>query len=128
MAHIVVTSFNNVVLISGQAPNAVLKQRAGKIVSGIPKVRSTYNEVQIEAPSTLLSRSGDSLITARVKTAMVGLEGLEDFDTTRVKVVTENSVVFLMGLVTRLEAKVVTEEVRSVRGVQKVVKLFEYID
>lgn len=126
--HLNVTSYNNIVLLSGEAPNAVLKQRAGKIVASVEKVRHVHNEVQIAAPSSMMSRSSDSVITAKVKTSMLGIKGLEDFDPTRVKVVTENSVVFLMGLVTRKEAGAVTEAARQVSGVQRVVKLFEYLD
>ncbi|MEE8342911.1 MAG: BON domain-containing protein [Gammaproteobacteria bacterium] len=128
LAHINITSFNNIVLISGEAPNSVLKQRAGKIVSGIAKIRHVHNEMTIAAPSSYMSRTSDSLITTKVKAKMVGLKDLEDFDTTRVKVVTENGVVFLMGLLKHNEATAATEAVRRVGGVQKVIKLFEYLD
>ncbi len=128
LAHINVTSFNNIVLISGETPNSVLKQRAGKIVSGITKVRHVHNELKIAAPSSFTSRFSDSLITAKVKTKMIGLKDLDDFDTTRVKVVTESGVVFLLGLLNRDEATAATEAARRVGGVQKVIKLFEYLD
>ncbi len=128
LAHINVTSFNNIVLISGEAPNSVLKQRAGKIVSSVANIRHVHNEMKIAAPSSYMSRFSDSLITAKVKTKMIGLKDLEDFDTTRVKVVTENGVVFLMGLLKHNEATAATEAARRVGGVQKVVKLFEYLD
>jgi len=128
LAHINITSFNNIVLISGEAPNSVLKQRAGKIVSGVAKIRHVHNEMTIAAPSSLPSRFSDSLTTAKVKTKMVGLKDLEDFDTTRVKVVTENGVVFLMGLLKHNEATAATEAARRVGGVQRVIKLFEYLD
>jgi len=128
LAHINITSFNKIVLISGEAPNSVLKQRAGKIVSGIAEVRHVHNEMKVAAPSSFMSRISDSLITAKVKTKMVGIKDLDDFDTTRVKVVTESGVVFLMGLLKHNEAIAATEAVRRVGGVQKVIKLFEYLD
>jgi len=127
-AHLNVTSFNKILLLSGEAPNSALKQQAGKIVSSLDQVRHLHNEVRIAAPSSLMSRTGDSITTGKVKTSLIGLKGLEDFDFTRVKVVTENGVVFLMGLVTRKEANAVTDAARRVSGVQKVIKLFEYQD
>ncbi len=128
LAHINITSFNKIVLISGEAPNSVLKQRAAKIVGGVTSVRHVHNEMKIAAPSSFMSRISDSLITAKVKTKMIGIKDLDDFDTTRVKVVTESGVVFLMGLLKHNEATAATEAARRVGGVQKVIKLFEYLD
>jgi osmotically-inducible protein OsmY len=75
----------------------------------------------------MMTRSSDSWITTKVKTSLVGIK-VEDFDPSRVKVVTENGTVFLLGLVTHAEAGQVTEKAREVSGVQRIVKLFEYID
>lgn len=125
-AHINVTSFNGVVLLSGQVPGATLKAQASEQVRGIEKVRLVHNELLIAAPSSMASRSADGLITTRVKTALFGVK-IDGFDPTRVKVVTENGVVFLMGLVTRAEAEAATERTRTIGGVQKVVRLFEYL-
>jgi osmotically-inducible protein OsmY len=94
----------------------------------VDRVRKVYNEVEIAAPSAMSQRSADTWITTKVKTALLDVEGLEIFDSTRVKVVTERGVVYLMGLLTRDEAELVTETVRRVAGVQRVVRLFEYAD
>ena len=75
-----------------------------------------------------MTRASDSLITAKVKTELLRITDLEGFNGTRVKVVTTNGTVYLMGLLTHQEADVVTEKARQVGGVQRVVKLFEYID
>lgn len=127
-AHLNVTSINMVVLLSGEAPSEALRQRAGELVSKVERVRRVHNEVQVAAPSSMMTRSSDTLITARVKTALFGIKGLEDFDPTRVKVVTENGTVFLMGLLTRAEADATARTASRVGGVQRVVKLFEYQD
>jgi osmotically-inducible protein OsmY len=127
-AHLNVTSYNLVVLLSGEAPSEELKLRAGRIVRGIERVRRVHNEVVVAAPSSMMTRSSDTMITARVKTALLGVKGLPGFDATRVKVVTENGTVFLMGIVTRAEADAATEAARTVGGVQRVVRLFEYLD
>jgi len=124
-AHVNVTSYNLVVLVSGEAPNDAARERIINIVRDIPKVTHVYNELTIGSPTTLTSRSSDTLITSKVKTKLFGLE---NFEATRVKVVTEKGVVYLMGLLTKDESDRVTEAARRVGGVQKVVKLFQYVE
>jgi len=126
--HINVTSYNNIVLLSGEAPNESLRGRIYANVSKIQKVRKIHNEIAIAAPSSLLTRSSDSLVTSKVKFKFFNIEGLKGFDPTRVKVVTENGTVYLMGLLTRDEAEAVTAVTRTVSGVQHVVLLFEYLN
>ncbi len=127
-SHISVTSYNMNVLLTGETPTEELRQRAAEIVRRIPKVRRVYNELAVAGPSSLTSRSNDALITAKVKLALFKIKGLEGFDPTRVKVVTERGNVYLMGLLTHREADAVAEAARRVSGVQRVIKLFEYID
>lgn len=124
-AHLNVTSFNNIVLLTGETPNETLRQRTTELVRNLPKVRKVHNEIVVAAPSSLLTRTGDTWITGKVKTALLNAQQL---DAARVKVVTENGVVYLMGLVTRQEADAATEMARQVDGVQRVVKVFEYTD
>jgi len=124
-SHINVTSYNTVVLITGETPNEDIRQRVVNVVRNIPKVTHVYDELTIAAPSSMLSRSSDSLITSKVKTRLLTLD---DFDGTRVKVVTEKGIVYLMGLLTRAESDIATGEAQQSGGVQKVVKLFQYID
>lgn len=126
--HINVTSYNNIVLLSGEVPTPELRKRAGEIVSRIEKVRHVHNELADAPPSSLASRSTDTWITTKVKTSLLQVDGIRDFDPTRVKVVTERGIVYLLGLLHPREADAVTRTVRRVNGVQKVVKLFEYID
>jgi len=124
--HISATSFNGVVLLTGEAPTEALRARAEAIARRLPKVRRVHNEIRIAAPSSLAQRSSDALITAKVKTALFKVK-LKGFDPTRVNVTTSNGTVYLQGLVTRAEADAVVEQVRRVKGVQRVVKVFEYI-
>lgn len=126
-AHINITSFNGIVLLSGEAPTSAMHQRAGDIARRAEKVRRVHNELQIAAPSSIMSRTSDSWITTKVKSSLLAIKQ-KGFDPTRVKVVTENGTVYLMGLVTRSEADAVTEEARKNKGVQRIVKLFEYLD
>lgn len=124
-SHINVTSFNNIVLLTGETPNESLRQRAAEIISALDKVRKVHNEIAVAAPSAMISRSSDTWITGKVKTLLLNAQKL---DAARVKVVTENGIVFLMGLVTRAEGDSATDVTRQVSGVQRVVKVFEYID
>ncbi|NNG14131.1 MAG: BON domain-containing protein, partial [Gammaproteobacteria bacterium] len=126
--HISVTSYNNILLLSGETPTDALRSRAFLLVSGIPKVRKVHNELVLAAPSSLLTRSSDTWITTKVKTNLFNIKNIEGFDPTRIKVVSENGTVFLMGIVTRSEAKAVVDASRTVKGVQRVVKLFEYMN
>jgi osmotically-inducible protein OsmY len=126
--HINIISINGVVLLVGQAPTDAARQKAADLVSTVPKVRLIHNEMTIAAPNSYMTRSSDSLITAKVKTKMFTIKEHDNFDPTRVKVVTENGVVYLMGILTHSEADTVTDAARQVGGVQKIVKLFEYLD
>ncbi len=119
--HVNATSFNNVVLLTGEAPSEALRTRIGELTAAIQKVRTVHNEIAIAAPSSILARSSDSWITSKVKTRLIGEMKL---DGTRVKVVTEKGVVYLMGLVSAAEAEQATELTRRVGGVERVVRLF----
>lgn len=125
--HINITSYNGVMLLTGEAPTEALRNAIVDTVRHIPKVIRVHNELLLAAPSSMLSRSSDSYVTSKAKVALFGMKGLEDFDPTRVKVVTENGVVYLMGLLKQHEVSPVIEKVRRVGGVQRVVKLFEII-
>ncbi len=127
-SHINVTSYDGVVLLSGETPTEALRTRAAEHTRNIEKVRKVHNELTIAAPSALMSRTSDTGITAQVKTKLLGIRGLEGFDATKVKVVTENGTVFLMGKLHHREADVVTDTARQVKGVQRIVRLFEYLD
>jgi osmotically-inducible protein OsmY len=126
--HINIISVNGVVLMVGQAPTEALRQQAQDIVAKTEKVRLVHNEMSIAAPNSLMTRSSDSMITAKVKTSLFKIKGLEDFGPSRVKVVTEDGVVYLMGMLYRREADAVGEQARQVGGAEKVIKLFEYLD
>ncbi len=126
--HINIISINGVVLLVGQAPTEAMRQQAGSITQGIEKVRLVHNEMTVAAPNSMMTRSSDSYITTKVKASLFGIKGQEDLDPTRVKVVTENGTVFLMGLLDHAEADAVAVKASQVDGVQTVVKLFEYLD
>ena len=121
--HVNITSYNRQVLITGEVPDAVSHAEVEKLVAAQPGVRAVSNELLIGPLSSLAARTGDTVITSNVKTRFLGAK---NFNAVHVKVVTEAGVVFLMGMVTEVEANAATEIARTTDGVKKVVKVFEY--
>jgi osmotically-inducible protein OsmY len=124
-SHIVVTSYNGIVLLAGQTPRADLKALAEKEATGVQRVKKVNNELQVMEPSSILARNNDAWLTTKIKSQMLTDSAIPG---SRIKVVTENGIVYLLGLVTQQEATRATNLVQGVSGVQKIVKLFEYID
>jgi len=122
--HINVTSYNRVVLLSGEVLTHDAMNHALDIVKNIPDVRLVHNELQVADLTPFSSRSNDTWITSTVKAQMLNEK---DLDATRIKVVTEKGNVFLMGLVTDKEAELAVNVARNVKYVSKVTKLFEII-
>ncbi len=123
-AHVNVTSYNRNVLLTGEVPVAESKTKAENLVKEITNTRSITNEITVRPKSSLGSRSSDSYITSKINTKFVTEN---KFPANYVKVVTENNVVYLMGIVTNAEADAAVEIASNTDGVTKVVKVFEYL-
>lgn len=124
-APITITSFNRVVLLTGQVKNAELRELAGRTVAKLSKVRQVHNELNIQAPTSFLANTNDAWLTTKVKTKLMADDKTR---ANRIKVLTENGVVFLMGMIPRSEAEKAAEIASSTSGVQKVVLAVEYTD
>ncbi len=124
-ANINVTSYNGIVLLSGQAPSEELRVLAAQTAASVKNVRLVHNETLVADKISFAAHSADTLITSKVKSRLLTAKGIKD---SRVKVVTENGTVFLMGLVTQAEADIAASTAQDTGGVQKVVRLFEYVD
>ena len=122
--HVNVTSYNRLVLLSGEVPTEADKAAVEQAVARIDNVRAIVNELTLAAPSSLSARSNDTLMTSKVKASMVDAK---DIQANAFKVVTERSVVYLMGRVTEREANRAADIARGVSGVQKVVKVFDVV-
>lgn len=122
--HVNNTSYNRMMLLTGEVPTETIKADVEKIAAGVPNVKSISNELAIAGPSSFGGRSNDSYITSKVKARFVDAN---KFYPNHVKVVTEAGVVFLLGLVTQTEANAAVEITRTTGGVQKVVRVFEII-
>ena len=122
--HLNVTSYNYNVLLTGEVPDAQTKAEIEKIAMQIPQVKGVVNELQIAGVSSLGARGNDTYLTGRVKGVFVTEN---KFHANHVKVVTEAGAVYLLGLVTRQEADDATAIARSINGVRKVIRVFEYL-
>ena len=122
--HVNATSYNHVLLLTGEVTEASLKDYAIELIQNTTNVRRIHNYITVGPLTSLSSRTNDSWITSKVKADMIATKG---FSSSRIKVVTENATVFLMGLVTGTETEKAVEITRNVKGVARVVKLFEYI-
>lgn len=123
-AHVNIAAFNRKVLLTGEVPDAATKANVEREVRAIEGVQSVENELEVAGPSSYTSRSSDALITTKVKASLVDMKTIS---ATSFKVVTERGIVYLMGRVTQREGQLAADITRGVSGVQKVVKIFEYI-
>jgi len=123
-ANFTVVSYNGFVLITGEVATAQLKDQAAEVIRSIEGVRRIYNELIVGPVSDAATRAKDAWLTTKIKTSLLTTS---DTPALRVKVVTENSVVYLMGLVTQPEADRIAGETAEVNGVERVVQLFEII-
>ena len=124
-SHINVTSYNGIILITGETLTEQLKQQVYDLVRVIPKVRTIHNELIIAAPSSLPSRSSDAWITSKVKAKITSDRQIDPF---YIKVVTEHGIVYLMGIVNQSESDRAVSITSNSAGVQRVVKIFEYLN
>ncbi len=123
-AHVNVNSFNRRVLLTGEVPDDETKAKVEREVRAIDGVVDVTNELEVGFSSSYTSRSNDALITSKVK---LSLADAKDISANSFKVITEKGAVFLMGRVTQREGAQAADIARGVRGVTKVVKVFEYI-
>ena len=121
-AHLNVTSYNRIALVTGEVAGDAERSAIDEVVGKVENVRSVVNESAVVGISSMTARSNDLIITSKVKAALIDAR---DLPTSAVKVVTERSVVYLMGRVTEREAARATEIARGISGVAKVVKVFE---
>jgi osmotically-inducible protein OsmY len=122
--HAIATSYNRVVLLSGEVPTLGDKVKVEQNVAGIDGVQSVVNELLVGPSTSLSERSNDTVITSKVKAAFVDAK---DLQSNVLKVVTERGIVYLMGVVTEREASRAAEVARDVGGVQKVVRVFQVV-
>ncbi len=124
-ANLSATSYNRVILLTGQANSEQLRQRYVDMIRRINEVKRVVDEIQIGPSASITQQGNDTYITSKVKIKLFDVKQ-PDFDPTRVKVVTDQGNVYLMGIVSKQEADEVVQKVRYVTGIKRVVKIFEY--
>lgn len=122
--NIKVVSYNNNVLLLGQAPNAKMRSEVEQSIKKIAKVRSVHNEIKVEKDHSLKEQANDAWITTKIKSEMLLTK---HFKTNHVKVVTEGGVVYLLGILHQSEDEIAVNIARHTKGVVRVVKMFEYL-
>ncbi|HCV20483.1 MAG TPA: BON domain-containing protein [Gammaproteobacteria bacterium] len=123
-ANVSVTAFNGIALLTGEVPDQRAIDQILDLAKSHPDASQVINRIELAGKTNLNSRANDSWITGRVKSAMLTSGTI---DTTKIKVVTERANVYLMGLVSRSEAEAAVVVTRSVPGVVRVIKVFEYL-
>ena len=123
-ANVSVTAFNGITLLTGEVPDQRAIDQILDLAKSHPDASQVINRIELAGKTNLNSRANDSWITGRVKTAMLTSRTI---DATKIKIVTERANVYLMGLVSRSEAEAAVAITRSVPGVVRVIKVFEYL-
>ncbi|MGL6215791.1 BON domain-containing protein, partial [Billgrantia desiderata] len=124
-ARINVDSYNGIVLLTGQVPSEELKQRASEVALEVRNVRDVHNELSVSANLPASQRLSDTWINTRIRTTLAADQSI---DTSRLRFVTENATVYIMGIVRRAEADRIVNAVADVGGIQRIVKVFDYLD
>ncbi|MBA3661511.1 MAG: BON domain-containing protein [Gammaproteobacteria bacterium] len=122
--HIAIASYNGDILLAGQAPNEEKKTQAEHLVKQIPQAKTVYNLISVTHPTSTMTRMSDAWLTTKVKAKLLASS---EVDATRVKVVTENGTVYLMGILPKEEAQAAATIASLTEGVQRVVKVFSYL-
>ncbi|MCE8014636.1 BON domain-containing protein [Halomonas sp. MCCC 1A17488] len=124
-ARINVDSYNGIVLLTGQVPSEELKEKANEVAREVRNVRDVHNELSVAANLPASQRLSDTWINTRIRTTLAADESI---DTGRLRFITENATVYIMGMVTRAEADRIVNAVADVGGIQRIVKVFDYLD
>lgn len=123
-SHINVDSYDGIVLLTGQVENEEMRQLAEDAVTDVKRIRRVHNELGIGGPISLVARTNDNWLETKVRSRLIANP---DVAASRIKVVAEDGVVFLIGIVSREQADATVAVTKNVFGVQKIVKVFDYL-
>lgn len=123
--HVSIATYNDAIIITGQTPEVEQKDEITLLVKNFAENRKVYNFAEIASPSSVITRASDSWITSKIKLKLIATNNI---DPTKIKVVTENGTVFLMGMVLKEDADTAVDIAQNTSGVQSVVKIFSYLE
>lgn len=126
-SHINVNAFNGTLLLTGQTPETGIHDKITAKVSLIPNVKRVLDEIDIAPETHPASHYNDGVITNRIRTELDTIQIPPGFKSQNIKIFTENGHVYLMGIVYREEADIVTKVTQQVPGVREITKLFDYL-
>ena len=118
--------YNGVVLIAGQVPSEEARKTAEQVASQHRGVKRVINQLEIAGKATIISEINDLTISTQIKAMVLRQLGRDVYG--RTLITTENSVVYVMGFVTKTEAEALENVISTVRGVKRIVRAFEFID
>jgi len=124
-AKIDITVYNGVALLTGQVASADLRSQAANVVKALDRIRQVHNELEVRGKKSIWMSLGDSWVSTKVNTKLMANK---DVKSSRVKVIVENGSVFLMGLMTRRQADIISNIAANTKHVNRVVRVIEYID
>ena len=124
-SHININVANRVVLLTGEVPSTEMKKMAGDVARNFKDVRQVYNELQVRGKTSIVSRTNDSMLTGKIKTKLMFNDKVK---ASNIEVITEDSVVYLMGTVDRATTDLAGKIASDSSGIRKVVRVFEFID
>jgi osmotically-inducible protein OsmY len=124
-SNVSVSVFNNIVVLTGQVPTTALRAELTHLVKKIPDIDKVYNLTSVSNPVSSITEVSDSWITTKIKSQLIAEVEL---DPSKIKVITENGTVYLIGIVFPEQAEIATDIARKTSGVQNVVKIFSYLE
>ena len=123
-SNIDVATFNQEVLLTGQVATRAQRSLLENIAKATPDVTHVYNLTEVSPPTPALKRASDAWITTKVKSQLIAMN---EIDPNKIKVITENGTVYLMGMVMQDQADIAIDIARNTDGVERVVKMFTYL-
>jgi len=123
--HISIATYNDSVIITGQTPEVGQKNEITQLVKNLAENRKVYDFTEIASPSSAITRASDTWITSKIKVKLIATNNI---DPSKIKVVTENGTVFLMGIIPKEDAETAVDIAQNTSGVQSVVKIFSYLE
>ncbi|QOC23418.1 BON domain-containing protein [Wenzhouxiangella sp. AB-CW3] len=123
-----ILAYNGWVLLAGEVPDQQAVDLATEVTEDVDGVRRVINELAVTERAGMGQSSTDRWISSKVNTSLARVRDIQGFDPTRVKVISARNIVYLMGLVSNEEAEAAVEQARTVRGVERVVTAFEYLE
>lgn len=122
--HVNANAYNRLLLLTGEVPTEAERAAAEQAVQGIENLNGVINEIAVMPASSISTRGNDIVLATKVRATLVDAP---DLVSNAYKVVVERGEVYMMGLVTEREARYSSELIATIKGVRRVVKVFQIV-